>query len=73
MRITDFTHLISVLDINTYANKQFIFFYDALTELTKHHIIYRIVNDDFAEDQNFKSNEETVEEKTKLFETMNNE
>jgi hypothetical protein len=73
MRVSDFTKVIKLLDICTFENKKYIFFYDALTELTKYYMIQKTINDEFGQDKMFKNNEETIEEKRKLFESLNNE
>ena len=62
-----------MLDIFTYENKKYIFFYDVLTELTKYHMIHMQIEDEYGDGKLFKNLEETVEEKSLLFESLNNE
>lgn len=73
MKISEFVQLISVLELNTYENKKYLFFYDALTELSKYYMIYKAIDEELDDGNQFKKKDDMVEEKTKLFEAMNNE
>jgi hypothetical protein len=73
MRVSDYIKVLSLLDIYTYEDKKYIFFYDALTELTKYHMIHKQITEELGEGKLFKNKEETVEEKSLLFETLNTE
>ena len=73
MKVSDFLKVISLIDIYTYDDKKSIFFYDILTELTKYHLIHNQIIEEHGEGNLFKNLEETVEDKTRLFESLNNE
>ena len=73
LKISDYTKVISLLDIYTYDDKKHIFFYDALTELTKYHMIHKQIIEEYGEGKLFKNLERTVEEKSEMFQSLNNE
>ena len=73
MKISDYVKVISLLDIYTYEDKKFIFFYDVLTELTKYYMIHKQVIEEYGEGMLFKNLEQTAEEKSELFIILNNE
>jgi hypothetical protein len=73
LKVSDYVKVISLLDIYTYDDKKYIFFYDALTELTKYHMIHKQVIEEYGEGKLFKNLEQTAEEKSELFLTLNNE
>jgi hypothetical protein len=72
MKLKDFMKVITLLDIYTY-DKNYVFFYDVLTELTKYYLIQSSITDEMGEGNLFNNQEEITEEKAQLFEGMNNE
>jgi len=67
MKISDFIRVCSLLKIYTYTyeNKQYVFFYDVLIELTKYYLLHKTVEDEYNNDKVFYNNiEEIIEYKT---------
>lgn len=73
LKTTDYTKFISLLDIHTYDEKKSVFFYDVLTELAQYYLIQQTVAEEFSDDNLFKNVEKIIEEKSILFESLNNE
>ncbi len=73
MKTSDFMKVVSVLDIYTYDNKRYVFFYDVLTELTKYYMVTRQITEELGEGKLFRNRDESVEEKAQLFEDLINE
>jgi hypothetical protein len=73
MKTSDFIKVISLLEIYTYEHKKYVFFYDVLTELTKYYMIHKQITEEYGDGKLFRNVEETVEEKSQLFESMNDE
>jgi hypothetical protein len=72
-KIQEFMKKISVLDLHTYENKKFVFYYDVLIELSKFYMIETIINDQIGEGKIFRNKNAVVDEKMELWRTMHEE
>jgi hypothetical protein len=72
-RIEEFMKKITVLDIHTYENKKFVFYYDVLLELSKFYMIEAIINEQIGDGKIFRNKNAIVEEKSELWRTMHEE
>jgi hypothetical protein len=72
-KIQEFMKKISVLDIHTYENKKYVFYYDVLLELSKFYMIEAIINDQIGDGKIFRNKNAVLEEKTELWRAMHEE
>jgi hypothetical protein len=73
MKPSEYAKLINVLEIPTYEKLQFVFFYDCIVELTKYSMITNTVSEEFRSLKLFKNQEKVIEDKTKMFDSINSE
>ncbi len=73
MKHSEYSKLINILDIPTYEKMNYVFFYDCLTELTKYYMISKTVSDDLGNGKLFKNSDQIIEEKTRVYENINEE
>lgn len=73
MKPSEYAKLINVLEIPTYEKLQYVFFYDCIVELTKYSMITTTISEEFKSQKLFKNQEKIIEEKTKMFESINSE
>lgn len=73
MKPSEYSKLINLLDIPTYEQLSYIFFYDCLTELTKYYMITTVVNEESGGGKLFKNQEKTIDEKSLFFDNLSSE